>query len=92
MRYIIKLIRILFLVCQYEENLIFSSIIENTIHSCRIKEKDLKLLFSKMIIYYMSSQLSSDEIEIIRGITVGRISKKLLTIEMITDRLVEVVT
>jgi len=79
-------------VCQYEENLIFSSIIENTIHSCRIKEKDLKLFFSKMIICYMSSQFSSDEIEIIRGITVGRILKKLLTIEMITDRLVEVVT
>jgi len=59
-------------VCQHEENLIFSSIIENTVHGCNIKVENLKSLFSKMIIYYMSSQFSSDEIEIIRGITVER--------------------
>jgi len=53
---------ILFLVCQYKETLRYKSIIENIVYDCRIKEIKYKSLFSKMIIYYMSSQFSGDEL------------------------------
>jgi len=50
-------------VCRYKESLNNTSIIENTVYNCRIKENHKKLLSSKMILYYLSLRLSGDELQ-----------------------------